>query len=116
MVHANHENSRGDNSAVFRIDGTHGSIRGTLGLLYDYPGGRPDTVEVNSSVLPTDGWLPYPVTTRWIPDAFLGPMGSVMDAVATGSAPRTSARDNVGTLRLVEAIYASMETGTARAL
>jgi predicted dehydrogenase len=116
MVHANHENSRGDNSAVFRIDGTHGSIRGTLGLLYDYPGGRPDTVEVNSSVLPTDGWLPYPVTTRWIPDAFLGPMGSVMDAVATGTPPRTSARDNIATLRLVEAIYASMHTGRAQAL
>jgi predicted dehydrogenase len=116
MVHANHENARGDNSAVFRIDGSHGSIRGTLGLLYDYPSGRPDTLEVNSSVLPTDGWLPYPVTTRWIPDAFLGPMGSVMKAVATGTPPRTSARDNVGTLRLVEAIYSSMETGTAQAL
>jgi predicted dehydrogenase len=116
LVHANHENARGDGSAVFRIDGSQGSIRGTLGLLYDYPSGRPDTVEVNSSVLPTDGWLPYPVTTRWIPDAFLGPMGSVMEAVATGTPPRTSARDNVGTLRLVEAIYASMETGTAQAL
>lgn len=113
VVHANHENAQGDNSATFRIDGSLGSIRGTLGLLYDYPHGRPDTLEVNSSVAPTDGWEPYPVTTRWIPDAFLGPMASLLASVATGSVPMSSARDNIGTLRLIEAIYTSMETGAA---
>lgn len=56
MVRATHENRAGDTQALFRIDGSHGSIRGTLGLLYDYPNGRPDTVEVNSRALPTDGW------------------------------------------------------------
>jgi predicted dehydrogenase len=111
LVHANHENDRGEGEARFRIDGARGSIRGTLGLLYDYPSGRPDTLEVFSTVLPTDGWVPYPVTTRWIPDAFLGPMASLLDAVATGSLPRTNALDNVETLRVAEAIYASMEDG-----
>lgn len=113
-VHANHENAWGDNSATFRIDGSAGSIRGTLGVLYDYPRGRLGTLEVSSSRVPTEGWAAYPVTTHWIPDAFLGPMASVLDAAATGSTPRSSARDNIGTLRLVQAIYASMETGTAR--
>lgn len=50
--------------------------------LYDYPHGRPDTVELNSSVLPTDGWLPYPVTMRWIPDAFSGPMRALLADIA----------------------------------
>jgi predicted dehydrogenase len=113
VVHANHENHWGDNSATFRIDGENGAIRGTLGLLYDYPHGRPDTLEVFSTTLPTDGWLPYPVTARWIPDAFAGPMASVFAAAAGGPAPRSSARDNIGTLRLVEALYASMRTGEA---
>lgn len=113
LVHANHENSHGDNSATFRIDGSHGAIRGTLGLLYDYPSGRPDTLEVNSTVIDTDGWLPYPVTTRWIPDAFLGPMSSVLEAMAEGSGPRSSGRDNLGTLRVVEALYESISTGAA---
>lgn len=113
LVHANHENSHGDNSATFRIDGSQGSIRGTLGLLYDYPSGRPDTLEVNSTVIGTDGWLPYPVTTRWIPDAFLGPMSSVLGALAEGTTPRSSGRDNLGTLRLVEALYESINTGSA---
>ena len=116
VVHANHENARGDNRAEFRIDGEQGAIRGTLGLLYDYPHGRPDTLELSSDVLPTDGWVPYPVTTRWVPDAFLGPMASLLAAVSTGSAPRSSARDNVGTLRVVDALYRSIETGQSQAL
>ena len=113
LVHANHVNRGGDNSAEYRIDGDKGSIRGTLGLLYDYPNGRVDTLEVNSQVVPTDGWMPYPVTTRWFPDAFIGTMGSVMSAIATGSAVRSSVRDNVNTLKLVQALYRSMDTGTS---
>ncbi|MEI9907152.1 MAG: Gfo/Idh/MocA family oxidoreductase [Actinomycetota bacterium] len=111
LVHANHVNRGGDNLAEFRIDGDQGSIRGTLGLLYDYPNGRVDTLEINSLVIPTDGWLPYPVTTRWFPDAFIGTMGSVMSAIATGSPVRSSVRDNVNTLRLVDALYRSMDSG-----
>jgi len=113
LVHANHENDHADNSATFRIDGSRGAIRGSLGLLYDYPHGRPDTLEVHSSVIGTDGWLPYPVTTRWIPDAFLGPMGSLLAAAAGAGPARSSGRDNLGTLRLVEALYASIRSGAA---
>ena len=111
LVHANHINRGGDNRAEFRIDGDKGSIRGTLGLLYDYPTGRVDTLEVNSQFVPTDGWTPYPVTTRWFPDAFRGTIGSVMRAIATGASLRSSVADTVGTLRLVEALYQSMDSG-----
>lgn len=111
VVHANHVNRGGDNYAEYRIDGDKGSIRGTLGLLYDYPDGRVDTLEVNSQVLPTDGWLPYPVTTRWFPDAFIGTMGSVMKAVSKNEPLRSSVADNIGTLKMVEALYASMDSG-----
>jgi predicted dehydrogenase len=114
LVNVNHENIAGDYAARFRIDGSAGSVRGTVGLLYDYPHGRPDTVEVNSTVLPTDGWLPYPVTTRWIPDAFAGPMRALLARIAEGTPAPTAGADSLGTLRLVEACYASVETGTAR--
>jgi predicted dehydrogenase len=113
LVHANHVNRGGDNYAEYRIDGDNGSIRGTLGLLYDYPNGRVDTLEVNSQVLPTDGWMPYPVTTRWFPDAFIGTMGSVMDAVSTGAPLRASVADNIGTLKMVAALYKSMDSGVS---
>ncbi|HEY4647429.1 MAG TPA: Gfo/Idh/MocA family oxidoreductase [Steroidobacteraceae bacterium] len=102
-----HKNRTGDPRAEFRIDGTKGSIRGTIGLMYDYPRGRADTLELNSRVLPTDGWLHYPVTTRWIPTAFIGPMASLLEAVASGGVPLTNGRDNLETLRIVHALYRS---------
>jgi predicted dehydrogenase len=105
-----HKNRTADPRAEFRIDGTKGSIRGTIGLMYDYPRGRADTLEVSSRVLPTDGWLPYPVTSRWIPTAFIGPMASLLEAIATDGTPLTDARDNLDTLRIVHALYESGET------
>jgi predicted dehydrogenase len=109
VVLSNHGNHWGDIHARFRLEGSDGAIRGTLGLLYDYPHGRPDTVEVHSTAVPTDGWLPYPVTRRWFPDAFAGPMASLLRAAADGPSAPSSGADNVRTLSLVEALYASME-------
>lgn len=114
LVHVNHENLTGDFTARFRIDGSHGSLRGTIGLLYDYPHGRPDTLEVNGTALPTDGWLPYPVTTRWVPDAFVGPMRALLAEIADGTPAPTSGEDNLETLRVVEACYASIAGGDAQ--
>jgi predicted dehydrogenase len=111
VMHANHENPAGDNEARFRIDGSDGSIRGTLGLLDGYPHGRTDTLELWSRILPTDGWVPYPVTRRWVPDAFLCPVRSLLRSVVEGGEPETSARDNLRTIRVIEALYRSGETG-----
>jgi predicted dehydrogenase len=108
LVFANHMNVWNDPTAEFRIEGTEGAIRGTIGLMYDYPEGRPDTLDVSSSVIGTDGWVPYPVTQRWFPHAFIGSMGSVLEAIATGSTPRSTVADNVKTIELVDAIYRSM--------
>lgn len=113
VVHANHVNRGGDNTAEFRIDGSEGSIRGTLGLLYDYPDGRVDTLELRSHSLPTDGWVPYPVTQRWIPDAFIGTMGGVLAAIAGDGEVRSPIADNVRTVAIVDALYRSIESGTA---
>jgi predicted dehydrogenase len=115
VLHVNHNNLSADPRAEFRINGTHGAIHGTLGLLYDYPHGRPDTLRLHSTVLPTDGWLCYPVTTRWIPDAFAGPMSGLLAWVASGQVAPTSARDNLRTLALVHALYRSIDTGHPQA-
>lgn len=113
LLHVTHENHTRDPEARFRIDGSGGAITGTLGLLYDYPRGRPDTLEVYSATLPTDGWLPYPVTSRWLPDAFAGPMASLLTALGSGGQPATAAKDNVRTVELVHALYSSMDSGDA---
>lgn len=111
LLHTFHRNVDGDPHATFRVDGTGGSIRGTLGLLYDYPDGRPDTLEVVSTVLPTDGWVPYPVTTRWVPDAFRGPMAALMAEIGGGPPAPTRGRDNLITLHLIDALYRSSDGG-----
>lgn len=114
LVMANHENRSKDNVAEFRIEGTEGAIRGTLGLMYDYPNGRVDTLEIKGPK--TDGWLAYPVTTRWLPDAFIGPIKGLLQSIDSGGEALSSARDNVGTVRLVQALYQSMESGQSVAL
>lgn len=115
MVFVNHENRAGDTVAQFRVDGSEGAVRGTIGLLEGYPHGRPDTVEVSSRTLPTDGWLRYPVTTRWLPDAVAGPMRALLAEVATGVEAPTSGRDNLATLRLIHALYRSVDSGQVQA-
>jgi predicted dehydrogenase len=93
--------------SLLRVLGTEGVIEGTIGTNYDYPHGRNDTIRFTSR---THSERNFSATLpgRWIPDAFYGPMASLMEAIQTGGEPITSARDNLGTLRVVEASYRSM--------
>lgn len=93
--------------SIFRVLGTDGLIEGTIGTNYDYPDGRNDTIKFTSrsnSERDFSSTLPG----KWIPDAFYGPMASLMEAIQTDGEPVTSAKDNLGTLRVVEAAYRSM--------
>jgi predicted dehydrogenase len=38
-------------------------------------------------------------------------MGSLLRAIADGGEPETSGADNLGTLRLLDALYRSMDSG-----
>jgi len=100
----NHDNQHGTPYGGFRFYGTEGALEGTLGLVDDLPAGRPDTLSLHRSGSHVRS---YDFDTRWIPDAFLGPMGDLMDAIATGRQPITSGRDNLGTLAVVEAAHRS---------
>ena len=93
--------------SLFRVLGTDGLIEGTIGTNYDYPDGRSDTIKFRSR---THQGRDFSATLpgKWIPDAFYGPMASLMEAIQTDSEPLTSAEDNLGTLRVVEAAYRSM--------
>ncbi len=104
LIAVNHYNQHGTPYGEFRFYGTQGALEGTLGLLYDYPDGRPDTLSLHRD---GDQVRSYQFDTRWIPDAFLGPMGDLMDAIATSREPITSGRDNLGTIAVVQAAYRS---------
>ena len=93
--------------SLFRVLGTEGLIEGTIGTNYDYPDGRSDTITFTSRTLPERNFSAT-LPGKWIPDAFYGPMASLMEAIQTDGEPLTSAEDNLGTLRVVEAAYRSM--------
>jgi len=96
-----------DRYAFCRILGREGWARSTLRSALEYPNVQPDTIE----------WLSrerYPGTRfnltlegTWIPDAFVGPMAGLMEAIQTGGRPPTAGEDSLGTLRVVEACYRS---------
>lgn len=108
VVMVNHHDNSRDVYATYRILGTKGIIKGTIGLLYNYPDGRPDTLEFAQH---GDALVDIPLEGLWIPDAFIGPMASLMESLASGRAPITSATDNIGTLQLVHGAYASAHQG-----
>lgn len=108
LIDVNHHTWQDDFYATYRIEGTDGVIKGTIGLLYDYPHGRPDTLECMSRHHHGGAWMSIPLEDLWIPDAFIGPMASLLCALEDGSQPETSGDDNLKTLQIVFAQYQSM--------
>jgi len=107
LVAVNHHDHSGDSYATFRLLGNAGVIKGTIGLLYNYPAGRPDTLQAHSTHVAPEAWFDIKLEGLWIPDAFIGPMASLMDAIQRDIPPITNAADNLGTLRVVHAAYRS---------
>ena len=108
LVSVNHYNEWAEPFATFRIVGTQGALDGTIGLMYNYPSGRPDTLQITSHLLGSGNTVMPTLTEKWIPDAFSGPMAALMQAVDTNSEPRdNSTRDNLNTLLVVHAAYRS---------
>ena len=106
LVATNHFNEHGTPYAEFRFLGTEGTLQGTIGLMYDYPKGRPDTLSLYRDG--SDVQI-FRFDTKWLPDAFLGPMSDLMDAIATGRQPVTAGRQMLPTLAIGEAAYLSDE-------
>jgi len=107
LIDVCHTTWQDDRYAIFRLEGTEGVIKGTIGLMYNYPTGRPDTLEFMSKRNP-DYWFSARLQSRWIPDACIGPMASWMCAIEDNSEPESSGRDNLRTLQIVFAEYRSI--------
>ena len=95
----------------WRIEGTRGLALGTIGWP-DYPLGSPSTIRFTTLDAPGE-WSAPTWTERWFPDAFAGPMGCLLNALATGEEPLLGGRDNLRTMALVEAAYLSAAQHTA---
>lgn len=108
LLSTNHRLQTDDPYADVRIEGPDGVIKGTIGLSFDYPRGRPDTLEYCSRVHYPDQWFRHTIRDLWIPDAFIGSMNELQLALAERRLPENSGRDNLLTLQLVNAGYLSM--------
>ena len=93
----------------FSIEGTDMLVEGRVGDLIGDLGETPDTIGVfdRSSAEPVE----LELEGSWFPDAFSGPMRSLLRAIAEGTEPETSGADAVETLRFVEAVEASHRLG-----
>jgi predicted dehydrogenase len=100
-----------DHGIEWRVEGTEGVAKGTIGWP-DYPDGSPSTIDFTAKAQP-GYWFQPRWPERWFPQAFIGTMGQLLDAVETGQQPLLTGEDNLGTMRLIEAAYRSAETGCA---
>lgn len=100
--------------SYIKWEGTKGAIKARMGLLMNYPDGRPDALEICR--LDADGnpgnWELIPFEGTWFPHAFIGAMAQVMRA-ADGEADAliTGVEDSIQTMAAVEAAYESSRLG-----
>ena len=108
LVAVNHYNAWADPFAFFRFIGTEGAITGTIGLMNNYPNAEPDTIEITSSHYGKGVKITPTLDDLWIPDAFVGTMASLLEAIENDHTPiDNSTEDNLNTLRVIFATYLS---------
>ena len=98
------EGAAADFGIRWRVEGTEGMARGTIGWP-SYPERTPSTIDwtnIRSSKWNSPRW-----DAVWFPDAFLGPMAELLVALENRSQPFISGEDNLRTMALVDACYVS---------
>jgi predicted dehydrogenase len=99
------EGSGGDIGIRWRVEGTDGLARGTIGWPR-YPEHTPSTLDYTTKAT-GEAWHQPRWPTAWFPEAFRGTMGELLMALKHGHEPPISGRDNLQTLRLVDAVFRS---------
>ncbi|MCC6418056.1 MAG: Gfo/Idh/MocA family oxidoreductase [Gemmataceae bacterium] len=99
------EGSESDIGIRWRVEGTDGLARGTIGWP-TYPARTPSTLDFTTKRQP-GYWLQPRWKEVWFPDAFVGTMAQLLCAIEDGTEPEISGRDNLETIALCEAVYAA---------
>lgn len=101
------EGAERDISIRWRVEGTDGLARGTIGWP-DYPAPTPSTLDFTTRQRP-GYWLQPRWKEVWFPDAFVGPMAQLLVALENDAEPEIGGEDNLKTMALVDACYLSAE-------
>lgn len=99
------EGSEGDIGISWRIEGTEGLARGTVGWP-GYPAKVPSTLDFTTKQQP-GYWFQPRWPEVWFPDAFVGTMAQLLIAIEENTEPAISGRDNLETIALCEAVFAA---------
>lgn len=99
------EGAEGDIYIRWRVEGTEGLARGTIGWP-SYPTPTPSTLDFSTRRQP-GYWFQPRWKEVWFPDAFIGTMAQLLCAIEDGTEPEISGRDNLETVALCEAVYAA---------
>jgi predicted dehydrogenase len=99
------EGVAGDIGIRWRVEGTDGLARGTIGWP-GYPARVPSTLDYSTRQLPGT-WIEPRWSEVWFPDAFVGTMAQLLCAIEDAAEPEISGRDNLETIALCEAVYAA---------
>jgi predicted dehydrogenase len=99
------EGCAGDIAIRWRVEGTEGLARGTIGWP-SYPQRTPSTLDYATRRQP-ETWHQPRWAEVWFPDAFAGTMAQLLCALEEGREPEIGGRDNLETIALCEAVYAA---------
>jgi predicted dehydrogenase len=99
------EGAAGDIYIRWRVEGTQGAARGTIGWP-SYPARTPSTLDCTTLREP-GVWVQPRWPEVWFPDAFVGTMAQLLCAIEDGVEPEISGRDNLETIALCEAVFAA---------
>jgi predicted dehydrogenase len=99
------EGAEGDIFIRWRVEGTEGLARGTIGWP-SYPAPTPSTLDFSTRRHP-GYWMQPRWKEVWFPDAFAGTMAQLLCALEDGTEAEISGRDNLETIALCEAVYAA---------
>jgi predicted dehydrogenase len=107
------EGAAGDIYIRWRVEGTDGMARGTIGWP-EYPKPTPSTLDYTTTK--SNEWHQPRWKEVWFPDAFVGTMAQLLVALETGEEPEISGADNLKTMALVDACYLSAKEHRATTL
>jgi predicted dehydrogenase len=99
------EGAAGDVAIRWRVEGTDGLARGTIGWPA-YPARVPSTIDYSTKGQPNT-WVSPRWPEVWFPDAFVGTMAQLLCALDEGAEPEISGRDNLETIALCAAVFAA---------
>jgi predicted dehydrogenase len=99
--------------STLKLEGTLGAAIVTMGVNLDYPRGMPDELEYCVTAKGgTPSWNSVRLEGSWFPDAFVGPMATLMRfASGESKEPPTSVEDAWRTMAVIEACYVSSSRG-----